>query len=163
LKPPQQPPHSRIIVAYTGVTQMRPECPHEYPHVVVSRAGSRNPFRKFGRGLQLPRPCQDILVGAVNLAGSSGNRNCKFVPAGPEGWEAINLTDLPHNSSEHRICRRKGAATFDLDLQNDRIPATVVSVHDNIVERMTFSRPLKLDSVNPVAGQASGFIASQQG
>ena len=83
--------------------------------------------------------------------------------SGPETRLSGRFGNLRHGITENGVARGEGDGPLDLNLENRRVAPRVLRVHDDIVERMTFSRALKLCARNRGAGQASRLGTDEHG
>ena len=84
----------------------------------------------------------------------------KFVASGREVWVKRSFGNLRHNGPKDRIARCKCDAALDLDFKDSRVPAHIVSMDDNVVERVSLGRPLQLHAIDDGSGQAARFRAT---
>ncbi len=71
------------------------------------------------------------------------------------------LFNLKGNLGKDSVLRRKGDGTLDLHLKRGRVPRLVMGFDDDIVERIAFVCPLKLDGMDLAAGQATRMNVQQ--
>ena len=101
------------------------------------------------------------MIGTIDPVGRTSDGYREFVESGRKVWAARSLGDLRNDGAKDWIARCKCDAAFNLDFEDGRIPARVVSMHDNVVERMPLGRPLQLHEIDSGAGQTARFRACQ--
>src|SRR5579859_135609 len=97
LKSAQKPPYSLVVVCRPRVLKMHSESIHEAAHVIIGGARSVDSVYESCTGPQLAGPRQNILIGSVNLPGSSRNGNSQFIPGVQEFRFARDFGNLAHD------------------------------------------------------------------
>jgi hypothetical protein len=70
--------------------------------------------------------------------------------------------DLADDGAEDRIAGRESDAFLDLNLKDSGISLRVIRMDDDVIQRVTFGRPLKFDAIDNRSRQPARFCAHEQ-
>ena len=70
----------------------------------------------------------------------------------PEIRIAGGFGNLPHDLSENFVAWGECHAPFDLDFKSGGVTGCVMSMHNDVIERVTFGSSLEFDSINDRSG-----------
>lgn len=111
---------------------------------------------------QLSRPRQDILIRSVNFLRCFGNRDRQSIATGQKLRFARCLHDLADDGAEDRVAGRETDAFLDLNLKDGGLSLRAMRMDNDIIQRVTFRRSLKLDAINDRSRQTAWFCAHEQ-
>src|SRR5437867_12339318 len=80
----------------------------------------------------------------------------------PEIRIAGGFGNLPHDLSENFVAWGECHAPFDLDFKSGGVTGCVMSMHNDVIERVTFGSSLEFDSINDRFGYHSWLRVHQQ-
>ena len=93
--------------------------------------------------------------------GAAGDRDRKLMAGGQEFRLSRRFGDLKNNVTKGLIRRREACSALDLNLQDSAAASVVVSVDDDVVERMALRTPLELDASDCGAGQSAWLTTDE--
>ncbi len=93
--------------------------------------------------------------------GAAGDRDREFMAIRQELRLSRRFADLNNNVTKGLIRRREACSPLDLNLQDSAATLVVVSVDDDVVERMALGTALELDASDCGAGQAAWLTTDE--
>ena len=96
-----------------------------------------------------------------NFVRCLGYRDRQLIATGQKLRFARCLHDLADDGTEDRVFGRETDAFLDLNLKDGGLSLRVMRMDDDIIQRVTFGRPLKFDAIDNRTRQPAWFCAHE--